>query len=166
MQIHSLITPLSIKPAARLVLLAAAVAIFGACSASPAASENTDTTSRVQPETLQSLVEALEGRGASVERKNEVEQPFFSVNGTMLSIDGEDVQIFEYESEAVRRGESSAISADGRTIGTQSVHWIGNPRFWAQGRILVLYLGEDEEVIGHLSSLLGSPIAHPGGEAH
>lgn len=160
MQTHSLRRAIPASLNICFALLAIALVML-ACSAGPAVSEETDRESATNPQTPPSLAEALEEHGAIVGRTDEVDQPFFSVPGVILSVDGEDVQVFEYESERARRDESELISDDGRTIGTQSVHWIGNPRFWAHDRLLVLYLGENEDVIAHLSALLGSPIAGP-----
>jgi hypothetical protein len=39
--------------------------------------------------------------------------------------------------------------------------WIDRPNFWADGRLIVLYLGEDQAVFDLLSSFLGSPITEP-----
>lgn len=135
--------------------------MLAVCSATPGGSEERHDPAGRNLQSLQDLTRALEERGAEVEREGDVDQPFFSPPGVMLDVGGEDVQVFAYESEAARREESAAISADGTTIGTSQVHWIGTPRFWAGGRLLVLYLGDDETVREHLSAVLGSPIAGP-----
>lgn len=133
-----------------------------ACSATPVVSEEEQVPQGEEiARTLRDLTQALEERGAEVEREGEVDQPFFSPPGTMLGVGGEDVQVFEYASAAARQEESAAISADGTTIGTNQVHWIGTPRFWASGRLVVLYLGDDETLRELLSAILGPPIAGP-----
>jgi hypothetical protein len=45
---------------------------------------------------LRQLINALKTRGKKVRRKGRVEQPFLSVKGQIITIDGEDVQVFEY----------------------------------------------------------------------
>lgn len=138
-----------------------AILLIVACSFQPTYARDTGQDDHEKPTTLETLVEALEQRGAVVERSGDVDQPFFSPTGIMISIDGETIQVFEYESAQARRNESESISPSGTTIGTHSMHWIGTPRFWASGRILVLYLGTDEAIIETLSTLLGSAIAGP-----
>lgn len=125
----------------------------GSATAPDEAEEETD---------LDELCAALEEAGFATEVGDEVEQPFFAVTGRFLRLDGDDVQVFEYPDAAARRADSETISADGRTIGGAKPMWIGTPRFWAGGRIIVLYLGDDEQVIEALSGVLGGPIAGPG----
>ena len=144
-----------------MALMALLTVTLAACSGTPGVSDESAGEGGAAVRTLASFVEVLEERGVEVEREGEVDQPFFSPPGIMLSVDGEDVQVFEYDSEAARQEVSNAISTDGAAIGTSQVHWIGTPHFWAGGRILVLYLGGEETVVEHLSAVLGPPIAGP-----
>lgn len=54
------------------------------------------TTSAVKPalRNLRQLINALKTRGKTVRRKGSVEQPFLSVKGQIITIDGEDGQVF------------------------------------------------------------------------
>jgi hypothetical protein len=104
------------------------------------------------------LVDALAAEGATVDPAGEVEQPFFSVKGQAIKVNGADVQVFEYDDVAAREAESSQISADGSSIGTSMVSWIDQPNFWAQGRLIVLYVGTDEGMLDLLTSVLGQPL--------
>jgi hypothetical protein len=104
------------------------------------------------------LVDALAAEGATVDPAGEVEQPFFSVKGQAIKVNSADVQVFEYDDVAAREAESSQISADGSSIGTSMVSWIDQPNFWAQGRLIVLYVGTDEGMLDLLTSVLGQPL--------
>lgn len=106
------------------------------------------------------LVNALAAEGATVEPAGEVEQPFFRVKGQTIKVNGADVQVFEYDDAAAREAESSQISADGSSIGTSMVSWIDQPNFWAQGRLIVLYVGTDEGMLDLLTSILGQPLTN------
>jgi hypothetical protein len=55
-------------------------------------------TSAVKPalRNLRQLINALKTRGKETRRKGRIEQPFLSVNGQVITIDDEDVQVFEY----------------------------------------------------------------------
>ena len=107
------------------------------------------------------LISGLEGTGATVEEAGNVEQPFFSVPGKVIRVNGKNVQVFAYESEEIRQGQSSQISSDGSAIGTSMVGWMDQPNFWAKGKLIVFYLGKDQETINQISQVMGSAITQP-----
>jgi hypothetical protein len=39
------------------------------------------------------------------------------------------------------------------------VEWVSAPHFWASGKIIVLYVGDDAEAVDLLTGALGAPIA-------
>ncbi len=104
------------------------------------------------------LVESLRSDGASAERAGEIEQPFFSVKGSLIEVNDLQVQVFEYPDERRRERESEPISSDGSSIGTTMITWIDQPNFWARGRLIVLFVGSDAELIELLTQALGPPI--------
>jgi len=104
------------------------------------------------------LAADLEAAGATVREAGEVEQAFFSVGGQIFSVDGQDVQVFEYSGAASRQAESDQISSDGTAIGTTMVTWIDQPNFWARDRLIVLYVGRDADMVNLLNRILGSSI--------
>jgi hypothetical protein len=106
-----------------------------------------------------SLISKLRAAGASVEVVGEVDQPFLSVTGTMIKIQGEDVQVFQYSSAAEMEAQAALISRDGTAVGTRKIHWIGAPHFFKQGRVLVLYVGQDTQVEKALEAVLGRQFA-------
>jgi hypothetical protein len=123
--------------------------LLSACSRLPAASGSAEPTSAGYAQ----LVAALEASGAKVEPVGEVTQDFFSVKGQVLKVNGEDVQVFEYASEAERQADSDQINPDG-SVGTSMILWIAPPHWFAEGKLIVLYLGEDEAMLNLLGSLL------------
>jgi len=110
-----------------------------------------------------SLVDALRAAGASVEPGDSVEQPFFAPTGQLMSVDGESVQIFEFESSEARQEAAATISPDGSSVGTSMMTWIDQPNFWGTGRVIVLYVGSDSGVIDLLTGVLGEPITKRSG---
>jgi hypothetical protein len=139
---------------ARVALLFLAVLIT-ACGAqrTPPGQTSTAVTD------VDGLVEALRATGATVEMAGEVSQPFFSVEGRVMKVNGGDVQVFEYESEAAASEEAALVSSDGGTVGTTSVTWVATPHFHKAGRLIVLYVGDDDAVAGALEDVLGPPFA-------
>lgn len=105
------------------------------------------------------LINALRARGAEVEIGDPVEQAFFSVTGQILRVSGKDIQVFQYESAESMGIDAAQIAPDGGSIGTSMVTWVEAPHFFKSGRVLVLYVGEDPEVIKLLRGALGEQFA-------
>lgn len=106
-----------------------------------------------------SLVDTLRGQGLTVEPTEPVSQPFFPVPGQTLKVNGEDIQVFEFQDASARKEQSEEISPDGISIGQTVVQWIDPPHFFATGKIIVLYLGSDTKLFQQLESALGQQIA-------
>jgi len=105
------------------------------------------------------LVLALQAAGATVEVSGQaVEQPFFEVQGTEVKVNGQTVQVFEWADETDRAAVSGTITPQGQ-FGTTQVEWVGTPHFWAAGKIIALYVGEDAQVVALLTNAMGAPIA-------
>lgn len=105
------------------------------------------------------LQDALRENDATIEPVSTINQPFFSVEGQMITVNGARIQVYEYTDEGARQAESQQIGPEGATIGTTSVTWIDQPTFWAKGRLIVLYLGTDQATIDRISRVMGDPIA-------
>ncbi|MBI3995396.1 MAG: hypothetical protein HY349_05410 [Nitrospirae bacterium] len=104
-----------------------------------------------------SLIDNLRTAGVSVEPEGEVEQPFFSIEGRMIKVSGEDVQVFQYIDAAAADAEAALVSPDGSAVGTSKIHWIGPPHFYKKGKLLVLYVGDNAELLKALEAALGRP---------
>jgi len=133
---------------ARVLLIAGLTFLTAACAPGPA-------RTNAAPLDAEALIEALAAAGAEVENGGAVEQLFFSVDGQILRVNGQDVQVFEYPDTAARQADSEQISPDGSTIGTTMVTWIDRPNFWAKDVLIVLYVGQDETTVGALTAIMG-----------
>lgn len=105
------------------------------------------------------LIDDLRAGGASVEIADPISQPFFSAGGRILRVNGEDVQTFEFGSEAAAQAEAARVSADGFTIGTTMVSWVATPHFFLAGRVIAVYVGDNQQVIAALRASMGDPFA-------
>jgi hypothetical protein len=105
------------------------------------------------------LVDALQALGSDVQEAGAVDDPFFNVDARNLQVDGQNVQVFEFPDEASRQTAADTIHPSASQIGTIIPEWIDVPRFWSSGRVIVLYVGQDQTVIDRLSSVLGQPVA-------
>jgi hypothetical protein len=112
---------------------------------------------------LDGLALALSQAGGAVQEGGEVSQEFFQAPGRLLRVNEAEVQVFQYASVEARQSDSSLIGPGGSEIGTMMVTWVDRPNFWASGRLIVLYVGQDEAVISLLSQVLGDPIAQGAG---
>ena len=106
-----------------------------------------------------SLVDNLRAQGLNVSPTGTISQPFFSVPGQILSVNGQDVQVFEFDSPSTSQSQAQKFSPDGKAIDDTIVGWVGPPHVYQSGKILVLYIGTDQTVQKTLGSLLGSQIA-------
>ena len=106
-----------------------------------------------------SLINSLRAAGTPVERRGGVDQPFFSVNGKMLKVRGEDVQVFEYSDATAAEAQATLVSPSGSAVGTTKIHWVGPPHFYKKGKLLVLYVGDYDQVLKALEAALGRQFA-------
>jgi hypothetical protein len=141
-----------------ILLLVFALIVSGCANNSLAAGPDVTT----EPDSVQdkaTLVDALQDAGATVEEGDPISQPFFTPEGSILKVNGADVQVFAYESAESMEEEASQVMPDGGSIGTSMVAWMDTPHFYQAGRIIVLYVGSDEAVLGVLEKALGPQFA-------
>lgn len=106
-----------------------------------------------------SLIDNLRKQGATVNLAGDVTQPFFTATGKVISVNGEEVQIFEYADTAAAKAEATKISPDGSTIGTSMASWRSNPHFFQKERLIGLYVGTNAGVNQLLTNALGPQVA-------
>ena len=105
------------------------------------------------------LIDPLLATGAEVKVTGEVvKQPFFSVAGTIILVNGERVQVLDY-GDTDDPEAAAHISPDGSSIGTTMVSWVAPPYFFRTETAIVLYVGENPKVIEALTSVLGPQFA-------
>lgn len=140
------------------LLLGCVLAVSG-CATDSLTAPPIRSTEPLAVEDQATLISALESSGATVEIGEPVSQVFFSAEGTVLKVNGADVQVFEYESAEEMENEASQVSPDGGSIGTSMVTWVDVPHFYKTNRIIVLYVGNDASVLDVLESALGPQFA-------
>ncbi len=106
-----------------------------------------------------SLVDNLRAVGADVQPAGDISQPFFLVKGLAITVNGGNVQVFEYADDDAADAEAALISPDASSIGTTMVSWVAAPHFYRIGKLIVLYVGDDETVRSVLESVLGQQFA-------
>ena len=106
-----------------------------------------------------SFIAALTESGAEVEVNGEVEQSFFGVTGETIKVNGNDVQVYEYESKETMEADAAQVATDGGSVGTSMITWMATPHFFKNGQILALYIGEDAATVELLKATLGEQFA-------
>jgi len=104
------------------------------------------------------LLAALQAAGATVTPGGDIDQPFIPVKGHLITVNDADVQVFEFQDDATRQQVSDAISQSQNSIATSLPSEITWPIFWAKGRLIVLYIGDDQATINTLTKILGGAI--------
>lgn len=137
-------------------LVACAVTLAG-CA--PVATYSVQPCGRAEVPDHRALIGNLRAAGAQVVQTERLRQPFFDVEARILEVDGEGVQVFEYDDAATAAAQAARVSKDGSQIGASKPLWIGPPHFYRKGRLLVLYLGADTRTLERLACLLGPPFA-------
>jgi hypothetical protein len=106
-----------------------------------------------------SLLAAFREPDATTEVVDSIDQTFFSPQGSIVSVNGEEIQVFEYESAEAMETEASQVSPDGSSIGTSMFTWIDTPHFYKTGRVIVLYIGSDVATLDLLEKVIGPQFA-------
>lgn len=107
----------------------------------------------------ESLVNSIKSIGLLVESQEILDDSPFSTPTRIISVGGATVQVFEFTNEANAIAASKTVSKDGTEIGKSIIRWIDAPHFYTQGNIIVLYVGQNSEVLNLLDSLLGTQFA-------
>lgn len=94
-----------------------------------------------------SLVDALRAAGAQVEPGDNLSQPFFEPQAQIIHVNGQDVQVFEFADEAAAQAAAETVSADGTSVGTSMMTWMGTPHFFRVDKLILLYVGSDEATL-------------------
>lgn len=117
---------------------------------------NTDPTDDDDSPTLDylSLLDSLRTAGAMVEPVGELSQPFFSVEVRLITVNGADVQVLEYDDVKDAEEQVAHISPDGEWVGDTHVNWVDVPHFFTRGRLIVLYVGDESVIIKLLVAIL------------
>ena len=106
-----------------------------------------------------SVVDNLRAAGAQVHPVGTVSQPFFTPQGLMMTVNGQQVQIFEFSSPTEADAVAETVSVDGSTVGQTHITWVAPPHFYKVGKVIVLYVGAEPGVLSVLEEVLGLQFA-------
>ncbi len=140
--------------AVRVVLVVTAI-IATSCAAKLDAGETTS----MPVVSYDGLLVALRETGSTVDPVSPISQPFFVPEGQVISVDGHEVQVFEFSNEEDALSAAESISPDGSSVGTTMISWVESPHFYKSGKLIVLYVGEEDAAVDALEVVLGPQFA-------
>jgi hypothetical protein len=110
-----------------------------------------------------SLVAFLRAAGVAVVDDGPISQSFLSVQGKKARVNDGLLQVFEYGNAEAAAADANTIQPGGSAFkrGNQmmSVDWIAPPHFFLSGRMIVLYVGQEDAILKLLVENLGDQIA-------
>lgn len=140
-------------------LVLVAVLFVAGCSRTVIARNESPTPESVTSGGIATWMDALAAAGMSVTQKGEITQPFFTVPGQVIAVNGGEVQLYIYGNEATAKSEAGLVSADGGTIGTSAMMWMATPHFYHSADAIALYLGDDAATLTALQEVFGAQFA-------
>ena len=116
-----------------------------------------------------SLVDNLRAAGATVDPAGTGSADFFAPQGQVLTVNGERVETFEFASAEEANAAAEGVSASGDSISrsdsetgmgvASSILWEKPPHFHKAGKLIVLYVACDVDVINLLQETMGPQFA-------
>ena len=116
-------------------------------------------TSAVKIENYDNLLNELKASKLKVETSGVITQAFFSVEGKIIKVSNEDIQVFEYPDKSKADADIKLIAPKGNPIGANWITWVSDPHFYRTDKMLILYVGKNEEIIKLLNEMLGLQFA-------
>ncbi|MFQ3567722.1 MAG: hypothetical protein SNJ59_12065 [Aggregatilineales bacterium] len=109
------------------------------------------------------LLEWLEELGFEVSLGSTYFHPFLSVHGRTMMLNDERLQTFLYPNPEAAQAESLRFSRDGAWIDRAGepvlINWIATPHLFLVDSMLIIYVGENAELLAALSVALDEPFA-------
>jgi hypothetical protein len=108
---------------------------------------------------LEQLLADLRQEGLEVKELTREPYPPFSVPRRILSVAAQEISVLEYGTREAAVEDSQEIAADASTLFGQPKTWLTPPRFYRKGPLIVLYEGQNAELLASLGRRLGVPFA-------
>jgi hypothetical protein len=176
MRSYRAIRAISARVRAPLIAMLTLLAVTTACTRSQsqegissplpssAPSSTPAATTSLRPVTdYSSFIDGLEAAGFEVRQGGRTGGDRLFRSGRSVLIDDTRVSTYEYPSPTALDEFTASVSDDGSSIparggGIAIVQW-SPPRFYAAGKLLVLYFGESQRTLDALELLMGPPFA-------
>lgn len=128
-------------------------ALFVACGASAGAGSVHDVAS---------LADHLRAEGAQIEMGSTIKHPFLAVPGRIMTVNGQDIEVFQYANAQALADDTRTVDPDGciGTLGGGMLDpWTAPPHFFKSQGVMVIYLGSDAKILQLLTNVMGKQFA-------
>lgn len=85
--------------------------------------------------------------------------PGFSTAGRVIENNGELIAVFEYGNDEEAEADQAKVGGDGQSVDGNAVSWAGPVHFFRHGRVIVVYVGSDENLLEKLRADAGDQFA-------
>lgn len=104
------------------------------------------------------LKASLESKGKTVE-VTPMEKGYFTAPRQNFKVDLGEFHVYEYPSDQKENliSDIRKITDNGMLINGEKITWAKTPNFYKKGRIIVLYDGDNKDMLLLLESILGAP---------
>lgn len=120
-------------------------------------------STQISYDSYEELVRNLENMGYTIEAED-VEESILLGQRKWLTVDGsENISVYLYESNDEMEKDASYLSDDGFSYNNgknaMDIEWISHPHFYKSENMIILYVGENLEIIQVLEELVGPQFA-------
>jgi len=105
------------------------------------------------------FVQEMAKDSVKIEMSGQLTESFIGAVPKIIKIDNAEAQIFEYSNESEMERNSAEINSDGSSVGNTMITWIDKPHFFKRGKIIMLYLGKDNNTLAKIEKILGKQFA-------
>ena len=113
-------------------------------------------TSNNESFSYESLFNNLKKYDPSIKESNVTKEIFFKVPAKVIKVGEDKIQIYEYPSAEEMEKEALMISEEGYKVKNVIINWFKSPHFYKRNKILILYLGDDENIKNELERIVGN----------
>lgn len=117
------------------------------------------TITSVKIESTNDLINSLKKSNYKIDSATQEKSMFLKGSLTAIKTGTDIISVYEYKDNQQMETDSKTISSDGSRVGNAIVDWTNLPHFYKSGNILVIYVGNNNEMIEALKKLLGKQFA-------
>ena len=125
-------------------------------SAMAATTDDTSTHGILSGSATQSLIRELTSNGFTAAAVDKVTRRQFTVGGTIVTLNGDNIQVFEYPSHEMAVIEASNLQEEYR-ISSQTSGWKNRMHLYVYDTLIIYYVGNSSTVINALDQNTGLP---------
>ena len=135
------------------VFLVSVMALLGSC----AQSDNRTTSN------YDDFIQSLTENGFQYSEEEPDTDSFLSVARRPLWIGDDIISVYEYESNSAMEADAACIDKSGFSIDLPDrgakISWVSNPYFFKKDKMIINYVGVNEQILVFLGESFGKPFA-------